>query len=602
MKKNAFQTLVAHIAGNDLLRLPQQEAYAALLEHFSDPDAEREVGIVLPVGCGKSGLITIEPFALKAVRALVIAPGIRIAKQLNDKDFNPSSPDFFYSKCKILDAGEYPEVAEIRGRTSNQGDLEDADIVITNIQQLQGAENRWLRSLPADFFDLILVDEAHHNVADSWEQLRQQFPAAKIINVSATPTRADGQVMAGRIIYSFAVARAIQLGYVKRLKAVVLNPASLKFVRLGEDGTEYEVPREEVQRLGESDADFRRSILTSKETLDTIVECAIQQLHKLRDTTGEKRHKIIASALNLRHCIQVTEAFAARGLRAAYVHSREEENTDDVLRRLENNELDVIVQVRKLGEGFDHKYLSVAAVCSIFSNLSPFVQFVGRIMRVVDHNDPGSPNNQGIVVYHAGANIARRWADFKDFSEADQEYFDELLPTEEVQDVAATSGREIDPLQTLPLFSPPNMEVTMQASISVEEDDLVDLTPAQRAALNLLKKELGEDGLRKHLEMERIRPRKQEERRAARKAMDEEIKNAVGRVLAAKNLKAKGKNFARVSVGKDNFTYIKSLIDRKATEAVNRSLGERGEWSANDIAKVRVDLPSIVETIVREIS
>ena len=602
MKKNAFQTLTAHVEGNNFLRVPQREAYAALLEHFSNPDAEREVGIVLPVGCGKSGLITIEPFALKAARVLVIAPGTRIAKQLNGKDFNPTNPEFFYRKCEILDIGEYPEVAEIRGRTSNQGDLEAADVVITNIQQLQGTGNRWLQSLPADFFDLILVDEAHHNVADSWEQLRQQFPAAKIINVSATPTRADGQIMEGRIIYSFAVARAIQLGYVKRLKAVVLNPASLKFVRLGENGTEHEVLREEVQRLGESDADFRRSIVTSKETLDTIVECAIQQLQRLRETTGEQRHKIIASALNHRHCIQVTEAFTARGLRAAYVHSREEENTDDVLRRLENNELDVIVQVRKLGEGFDHKYLSVAAVCSIFSNLSPFVQFVGRIMCVVDNDNPGSPNNQGIVVYHAGANIARRWADFKEFSEADQEYFDELLPTEEVLDFTTSPVQEIDPQQPLPLFTPPNMEVTMQSSVAVEEDDLVELTPAQQAALDLLKKELGEDGLRKRLEMERIHPRKQDERRAARKAMDDEIRNAVGRVLAAKNLKAKGKNFARVSAGKDNFTYIKSLIDRKATETVGRSLGEREEWSAEDIAKVRADLPTIVEIVARDIS
>ena len=32
-----------------------------------------------------------------------------------------------------------------------------------------------------------------------------------------------------------------------------------------------------------------------------------------------------------------------------------------------------------LGEGFDHPYLSVASVFSIFASLAPFVQFVGRI-------------------------------------------------------------------------------------------------------------------------------------------------------------------------------------------------------------------------------
>jgi superfamily II DNA or RNA helicase len=64
------------------------------------------------------------------------------------------------------------------------------------------------------------------------------------------------------------------------------------------------------------------------------------------------------------------------------VHSREGSVANQrVMQRLESHQLDVIVQVRKLGEGFDHPRLSVAAVFSIFSNLSPFVQFVGRIMR-----------------------------------------------------------------------------------------------------------------------------------------------------------------------------------------------------------------------------
>ena len=51
-------------------------------------------------------------------------------------------------------------------------------------------------------------------------------------------------------------------------------------------------------------------------------------------------------------------------------------------------------------------------------------------MRTVVPNDADHPQNRGIVVFHAGANVARRWNDFRDFSHADQEYFDELLPLE----------------------------------------------------------------------------------------------------------------------------------------------------------------------------
>lgn len=304
-----------------MLRTPQREAYSALAEFGAFPQTEeREVGIILPVGCGKSGCITLAPFAFKATRTLIVAPGLKIASQLRN-DFDPTKPDMFYQKCKVLSVSQYPEPAEIRGRTTNRSDLDEADVVITNIQQWQGEENRWLQQLPSDFFDLIVFDEGHHSVATSWKILKEKFPTAWIVNFSATPQRADGQIMAGRVLYTFPVFRAIKAGYVKQLKAIVLNPATLRYVRL-EDGKEIEVDLEEVKRLGETDAGFRRSIVTSSESLNTIVDASIRELQKRRQATGEQRLKIIASALNYDHCRQIVQEYRARGQRADYVHTK----------------------------------------------------------------------------------------------------------------------------------------------------------------------------------------------------------------------------------------------------------------------------------------
>ncbi|AHJ71462.1 hypothetical protein A254_01877 (plasmid) [Zymomonas mobilis subsp. mobilis NRRL B-12526] len=169
-----------------------------------------------------------------------------------------------------------------------------------------------------------------------------------------------------------SIFEAIREGYVKRLKAIQLNPRTLRYVRR-EDGQEIEVGLDEVCRLGEQDADFRRSIVTSTETLNTIVDASIRELYRLRKETRECRLKIIASTLNYEHCRQVVEAYVARGMRASYVHSRENAPANEkVMQQLESHELDVIVQVRKLGEGFDHPYLSVAAVFSIFRQPVPF--------------------------------------------------------------------------------------------------------------------------------------------------------------------------------------------------------------------------------------
>ena len=184
----------------------------------------------------------------------------------------------------------------------------------------------------------------------------------------------------------------------------------------------------------------------SDETLSSIVDCSIMELRRLRRETGEQRLKIIASALNIDHCIQITQAFRERGLRAEYVHSREGEQANErVFTLLENHQLDVIVQARMLGEGFDHRYLAVAMVGSIFANLSPFVQFVGRIMRAIVQDSPGHPLNQGVVVFHVGANVARRWSDFRAFSQADQDYFADLLPEAEEVDFSDLDITECTP-------------------------------------------------------------------------------------------------------------------------------------------------------------
>jgi DNA repair protein RadD len=77
--------------------------------------------------------------------------------------------------------------------------------------------------------------------------------------------------------------------------------------------------------------------------------------------------------------------------------------------------------VQILGEGFDHPRLSVAAIFRPFRSLSPYIQFVGRAMRVNLQGTPGHPDNQGIIVSHVGLNIDQHWDDFKPIDREDQE-------------------------------------------------------------------------------------------------------------------------------------------------------------------------------------
>jgi superfamily II DNA or RNA helicase len=601
MQNNPFQIREPNILENSRIRIPQREAYAELAKFGADSfGQEREIGIVLPVGCGKSGCITLTPFAFKAGRTLVVAPGLHIAKQLHD-DFDPALEDMFYIKCGVLRGQPYPEPVEIRGTTTNRADLEEADVVITNIHQLQGEGNRWLEDLPNDFFDLILFDEGHHNVAVSWDALRAKFPNAKIVNFSATPSRADGRLMAGRILYSYPIFRAIQEGYVKRLKAKVLNPRTLRYVRC-QDGQEIEVSLDEVRRLGEEEADFRRSIVTSTETLNTIVDASIRELERLRRDTGDNRLKIIASALNFDHCRQIVEAYRARGRRADYVHSREDSAANErVMQKLENHELDVIVQVRKLGEGFDHPFLAVAAVFSIFRNLSPFVQFVGRIMRVIEHDSPGHALNNGVVVFHAGANIASRWEDFQQYSEADREYFDQLLPMEGL-DFTSADELEIEPVQSVPRRLN-SVDVRGQTDIRVQEISLIQDDSEAVAALKILRgKGYTPDQVKQaYEELQPVPVTKVRKRKAKRAGLDVRVKTEAARILHERKINPEGHEFDRQKLGRTNLITLKAAIDRHVAAAVGRKLRERSEFTQPQLDQIDAQFDAIVGRAIQEV-
>ena len=592
-----FRTAVPNVEGNTKLRDPQVGAYSALRDHYGVAASERETCVILPVGCGKSGIICLAPFATRARRALVIAPYVQLADQLRD-DFDPAKTDhYFYGLRGVLTPDQgFPEPVEIRGKKTNRADLDEADVVITNIDQIEGAENRWLTTLPNDFFDLILLDEGHHSVAESWTVLKAAFPDARIVNFSATPKRADGRLMPGKVVYTYSVRQAIERGFVKNLKALVLNPDSLRFVR-EENGREEEVALDEVIRLGEEDSRFRRSIVSSKETLDTIANASIVELRRLRGLTGEGRLKIIASALNYEHCSQVVRAYRERGLLADFVHANETgKRNQAVLQRLANHELDVIVQVRKLGEGFDHPLLGVAAVFSVFSELSPFVQFVGRIMRSIVSGNPTHVLNQGTVVYHAGSNVAKRWKDFQEFSDADREFFDHLLP-EESFNFKDGDAILLDPLTGT--CQTESIEVRDQSDVRVAEVPLIETDPEALKAFEVLRSKgfSAEDFERA---LKNVPVTKQAARRAEQASLDQSITNEAGRILRAHGSNPKGHELDKRRLGRENFQVVKSAIDTAVNQSLGRGKGKRADLSKAELDSALTALPAVCKKVEEE--
>jgi superfamily II DNA or RNA helicase len=277
------------------------------------------------------------------------------------------------------------------------------------------------------------------------------------------------------------------------------------------------------------------------------------------------------------------------------VHSQEGSAANDrVFAQLESHELDVIVQARMLGEGFDHPYLAVAMVGSIFANLAPFVQFVGRVMRAIVQNQPGHPLNQGVVVFHAGANVAQRWDDFRHFSQADREYFAQLLP--ELEEVDFGNNEVLD--------REPGGGGALQPVDILEERDVraADMNPIGDPEVEALLHQLAARGISPDQAAEGVRRFRrmdhQDVREARRAALNARVQNEAGGILGRLGLPHGGKALDR-SRRRDNYAWVVSELH---TRVNNRAGGiVRQDFTLEQLTIASDALPEVAGELEAEL-
>src|SRR3990167_2838789 len=421
-----FTSLDYKIAGNEELREPQREAYLRTYDFFQS--GKNKAILQIPVGCGKSGLASILPLGIAKGRVLIIAPNLTIKDGLFEAMDITNRQKCFWRKAKVLnDAQMVSGPLACTLETGNISVAEKAHIVITNIHQLATNVDKWLTQFPDRFFDMIIIDEAHHSAADSWKKVLDRFPEAKVVHMTATPFRSDRQEIDGELVYRYPFRSATLKGYIKRLKASYIAPSEIVLEFSDKQGKKYTL--DEVLKLKEEDW-FSHEIALAKPCNQHIVESSLQKLEELRQTGT--RHQLIAVACTINHAKDIRTMYRERGYTAEVIHSQQdEEEQKKIISDLKNGTLDCIIQVQMLGEGFDHQKLSIAAIFRPFRSLAPYIQFVGRIMRVIVQNNPAHPDNLGHIVTHLGMNLDKRLQEFKQFENDDEAFWEKVIGGEE---------------------------------------------------------------------------------------------------------------------------------------------------------------------------
>jgi DNA repair protein RadD len=602
-----FQSALANIESNDLLREPQREAHRAVREHFAKNNAPAIIQI--PVGCGKTGIIATLPFGIASTRVLVIAPNLTIRKGLFDA-LDITSRECFWAKTRVLtEFAGGPYVALLDGLDANLHDCIESHFVVTNIQQLASSADRWLPQFPLNFFDMILVDEGHHAAAASWQKVFRRFPDAKVVSLTATPFRADQQALEGEVIYRYPFARAMVNGFIKQIHSRHVAPSEVYFT-YRDDTRRHTL--EEVLELREEQW-FRRGVALSPECNRHIAEASIQRCNVLRAQSGIQ-HQIIAAACSVDHARQVRAVYEECGYRAAEIHSdMHEEERDGILDRLRIGRLDCIVQVQMLGEGFDHPRLSVAAIFRPFRSLAPFIQFVGRAMRVVVQEDPEHADNQGLIVSHIGLNNDARWDEFRELDLQDQALLHKWAVGEgEIEDTEESDRRGTTRRFDLGLlvenefvshfidrsFLDPDDDRVLDELLSrkigpIQLSDIVDREALRRA-------------LREHQaalasEPAAITVTPQRRRRSARARLRERTNSVTARVLTDLGLSRQGRDVAKAAPGAGplaaNTQYVTRLLNKEINQFLGIKSRQRGDLSADQALRALTELDRLGDDV-----
>ena len=231
---------------------------------------------------------------------------------------------------------------------------------------VQTLHNR-LDQVPADAYDVIYIDEAHHGAAATWREVIEHFNPREIVGMTATPERADGVSIAEL----FGGEYTAELRLWEAVDDQVLAPFSYVGV---DDGTD-------LRQLSWHSGDYAVGDLESLYTGDhERVKKIIDAIHRWVELPAGMR--ALGFCVSVNHAQFMTEQFNARGFQAEYLlgdHSQEER--DAALARLKTGVTQVVFSVDVLGEGIDLPDVDTLLLLRPTQSPVLFAQQLGRGLR-----------------------------------------------------------------------------------------------------------------------------------------------------------------------------------------------------------------------------
>ena len=274
------------------------------------------------------------------------------------------------------------EMGDQRESREGHGILDKSKVLVSSVQSMV----RRLKYFDPMDFGLVVCDEAHHAVSDSWLKVInhfQQNPRLRLLGVTATPKRADESAL-GQVFKSLAfqldIQEAIQEGWLVDIKQKYVVVQGLDFSLMKTTAGDLNEKDLQAGLLPGAEIDSQRTDLTDEERV--IIEQQEKMLHAIVDPTVKEAdgRSTLVFGVTVAHAKKLAEVFNRHpGVKAECVFGdTPKEIRREIIGRFRDGHLQVLVGCAVFVEGFDAPETMVVAIARPTKSLTFYTQAIGR--------------------------------------------------------------------------------------------------------------------------------------------------------------------------------------------------------------------------------
>ena len=318
---------------DDVLRDYQQEMKVRLFEEWN---LHRNVMVQMPTGTGKTHLLTaiVREFLHRSdTQVWIVAHRRELVEQIEET----------VAKYGIKKEDERVNVMSIQWLSRNWKDID--------------------REL-----GLIVIDEAHHALAETYRELWERYPEARKLGMTATPCRLNRKgftELFDALITSWTISEFIGKGWLSVFDYVSIRANS--------------VEQRLIDTLRKRGADGDYQVKEMNEVLNR--RSSIGRLYESieRYAPGKKG---IVYAISIAHARQIATYYSARGVIAVAIDSKTPAlERKRLVEDFRQGKIKVLVNVDIFSEGFDCPDVEFIQLARPTLSLAKYLQQVGRGLR-----------------------------------------------------------------------------------------------------------------------------------------------------------------------------------------------------------------------------